>query len=56
LDINGRQTTGDGMTQDTGSFEFDASSSSRARGINFTFRWDDTQKQVREDFMLPSDD
>jgi glucoamylase len=54
--MNGWQTVADGETQETGlglyGFELDAPSLSRARCIDFTFRWHDTQDWVHEDFHV----
>jgi glucoamylase len=54
--INGWQTVADGETQETGlglhGFKLDAATLSRARSIDFTFRWRDTQDWVGEDFHV----
>ncbi|MGA3403758.1 MAG: glycoside hydrolase family 15 protein [Acetobacteraceae bacterium] len=56
---NGWQNVADGETQDTGlglhGFEVGAAALSRARCIDFTFQWRDTQDWVRKDFHVAID-
>lgn len=56
---NGWQNVTDGETQDTGlglhGFELGAAALSRARSINFTFQWRDTQDWIRKDFRVAID-